>query len=323
MHTKRIANLNAYKLRLDARGGAEWKARVTAVKELEPDLLGLQEVVVDEAATPRDQWDDVAAQTITAFAEDCGLTADVGATPGHPHGTCMAANSQRSWYTAQMWRDRSMGIVPGSYRPLGGPDFWHGFTTADFDLGTGKPVKFAAYHGHPVNKDARLYEAWRIKSVFRTTGGAVPGFVLGDFNACSAALVTGPDGQQYYYDPEVYQDQDHDDLDYQVLEGTIGGEQLADRRQTEALLRRGFMVDSAAHLGVPWHPTVGHWEDGRGDPDPFGERRIDLILATRPATPSLIAYGTHDSSAARQASDHLIPYIDIDPAKIAAVGGNR
>ncbi|MFE7272560.1 endonuclease/exonuclease/phosphatase family protein [Streptomyces sp. NPDC057623] len=319
----RIANLNAYKLRLDARGSTAWDARVTAVRELAPDLLGVQEVVVDEDETPRAQWDTVAAQTIAAFAKDCGLTAAVPVTRGRPYGICMSSNSQRSWYTAGIWREQSVGIVPGSYRPIRDGDFWHGLTTARFDLGAGEPVTVGVYHGHPFNKNARLSEAWSIKGRFRTPGGAKPGFLLGDFNALSAAQVTGPNGQPHYYDHEVYQDHDHDDLEYQVLDGTIGGEQLADRRQTEALLRRGFMVDTAAHLGVPWHPTVGHWEDGRGDPDPFGERRIDLILATRPAAPSLIAYGTHDTPAAREASDHLSPFIDIDPAKITTEGGNR
>ncbi|MER6304928.1 hypothetical protein [Streptomyces sp. NPDC001657] len=59
-----------------------------------------------------------------------------------------------------------------------------------------------------------------------------------------------------YYDHEPYVGQDHDDLEYQVYPETIGSEQLADRRQTQALLRRGFMVDAAAHLGMPWHPTA-------------------------------------------------------------------
>ncbi|MEV0636417.1 endonuclease/exonuclease/phosphatase family protein [Streptomyces sp. NPDC050619] len=318
MRTIRLANLNAYKLQLNARGRTEWNARVTAVRELAPGFLGLQEVVVDEATTPRDQWDAIAAQTITAFAEDCGLTATIPATPGHPHGAAMAANAHRAWYTAVLWNPHAAGFVPGSYRPYGALDFWHGFTTAGFDLGNGEPVLVASYQGHPINKDVRLGEAWRIKSIYRTTGGAKPGFVMGDFNALSAAQVLGLDGQLRYYDDETYRDQDHDDLEYQVLEGTIGDEQLADRRQTAALLRRGFMVDAAAHLMLPWHATTGHWKDGQGDPDPWGERRIDLILATRPVAPALTAYGVHDSKAARAGSDHLMPWVDLNPAKITA-----
>lgn len=300
-------NFNAYKLRLDARATTEWNDRVTAVQELAPDLLGLQEVVVDEAATPPDQWHAVAAQTITAFAEDCGLTASVRATPGRPYGVTMAANVHRAWYTAVLWNPDAASVVPGTYRPFGAPDFWHGLTTVAFDIGAAEPLTLVAYHGDPFRPNWRTEEARRIKGALRRPGGVMPALVVGDFNALSAAQVPGPDGTLRYYDHEVYAEQDHDDLEYQVQEGTIGGEQLADRRQTELLLRRGYMVDAAAHLGVPWHATVGHWKDGQGDPDPFGERRIDLVLATRPVTPALVAYGVQDSKAALAGSDQIAP----------------
>lgn len=312
----RLGTFNTYKLQLDARGSTAWQARVTAIRELTPDLLAIQEVVVDDAATPQPQWDEVAASTIAAFAEDCALTAAVPATPGRPHGMAMASNTHRPWYTALLWNPSTVAHVPGSYRPYGAPDFWHGLTTAAFNIGAPEPVLVASYHGHPINKDARHGEGWRTKSIYRTTGGAKPGLVMGDFNALSAARVPGPDDRLSYYDDEAYRDQDHDDLEYQVLEGTLGGEQLADRRQTEALMRRGFMIDAAARLGVPWQPTVGHWQDGQGDPDPWGERRIDLILATRPVAPALTAYGVHDSKAALTGSDHLIPWIDLDPSQL-------
>ncbi|MCX5604858.1 endonuclease/exonuclease/phosphatase family protein [Streptomyces phaeochromogenes] len=175
--TIRIANLNAYKLRLEARGTTAWKDRVTAVREIDPDVLGLQEVVVDERTTEKREWDAAAAATIHAFAADCGLTSAVDVTPGYPYGTCMASNSDRSWYTALLWNSQSVGVVPGGYRPYGGPDFWHGFTTARFDLGIGEPALVASYHGHPINKDARRAEGWRIKSIYRTTGGAKPGLL--------------------------------------------------------------------------------------------------------------------------------------------------
>lgn len=144
-----------------------------------------------------------------------------------------------------------------------------------------------------------------------------PGVLLGDFNGLSAAEVIDPDGTRRYYDAECYRDQDHDDLEYQVLAGSAGGENLADRWQTEILLRRGFMVDSAAHLGAPWEATVGHWPDGQGDPDPWGPRRIDHIFATRQVAPALRSYRLHRSSAALAASDHLSPVLTVSPDKIA------
>ncbi|MDO0936546.1 endonuclease/exonuclease/phosphatase family protein [Streptomyces sp. DG2A-72] len=323
-----IGNYNAYKLKLDARGSTAWCTRVKAVQEFGPDLLGLQEVVVDEAATPPAQWDAVAALTIAAFAEDCGLSAAVPATPGRPQGVAMAANSHRAWYTAVLWNPDSVGHVSGSYRPLGAPDFWHGLTTLAFDIGAAEPLTLVSYQGDPFRPNWRAEEALRIKGLLRRTGGVKPALVIGDFNALSAALRPRRWWQwrRKYYDAEPYLKQRHDDLEYQVQPNRIGKRfrrQLADREQTKNLLRDGYMVDAAAHLGVPWHPTVGHWPDGQGDPDPWGMRRIDLILASRPVVPALQEYGVQGSKAALAGSDHLIPWITVDPVKIAVEAGGR
>ncbi|WP_030230305.1 endonuclease [Streptomyces sp. NRRL S-350] len=314
--TKRIANLNAYKLSPSLVGTASWKARVTAIQEIAPDILGLQEVIVDETL-PAPQWAAQASAVIEQLAAECGLSATTVRADGTPGPTAMANNANRGWYTALLWNPAAARPVPGTFRPYGAPDFWHGFTTMAFDVGAVEPVTVGSYHGDPFRGDWRAAESLRLKSAFRTTGGAKPGFGIGDFNGLSAATITGPDGEPRYYDAEPYIEQDHDDLEYQLLPGTIGGEQLADRRQSEALLRRGFMVDAAAHLGAPWQPTVGHWEDGRGDPDPWGPRRIDLILATRPVAPALVSYRTHRSPAAEEASDHLPVVCEFDPAMIS------
>ncbi|MGW2858336.1 endonuclease/exonuclease/phosphatase family protein [Streptomyces sp. NPDC001205] len=319
MQTKRIANLNAYKLSLTDRGTPGWRARVRAVQEIAPDVLALQEIVVDEARTGRDRWEERAAQTIRAFAADCQLTAEVEETAGYLDGVAMASNGNRPWFTALLWNPATVRYVPGSYRPFGAPDFWHGVTTASFDLGAGDPLTVVSYHGDPFRPSFWADEALRLKGICRTVGGAKKAVVIGDFNAPSASLVSGPgaDGAQRHYDAEWYRDQDHDDLEYQVIPETIDGAQLADRRQTEVLLRRGFMVDAAAHLGAPWEATVGHWKNGQGDPDPWGERRIDLCLASRPVVPALVSYRTHRSDAALEASDHLPIILELNPLKIA------
>ncbi|MFD7013994.1 endonuclease/exonuclease/phosphatase family protein [Streptomyces sp. NPDC059928] len=311
----RLANLNAYKLSHSAIDTPAWQARVTAIKEIQPDVLALQEITVDEKAGPSG-WATEASTIIQQLAADCGLSATTVRADKSPGPTAMANNANRGWYTALLWNPQALTPVPDGFRPYGAPDFWHGCTTARFDVGAAEPIMIASYHGDPFRGGWRADEALRLKSVFRTTGGAKPGFVLGDFNALSAAKITGPDGEPRYYDPEPYRAQDHDDLEYQLLPGTIGGEQLADRRQSEVLLRRGFMVDAAAHLGAEWHPTAGHWEDGRGDPDPWGPRRIDHVLATRPVTPALVSYRTHRSPAAERASDHLPVVCEFDPIKI-------
>ena len=324
----KIGNYNAYKLCLDARGTDAWNARVTAVRELAPDILGFQEGVVDEDATPHDQWDAQAAETISAFAADCRLTAAVAATPGRPHGVAMAANAHRAWYTAVLWNPDTMAPVPGSYRPLGSPDFWHGLTTIDFDIGAAEPLTVFSYHGDPFRPNWRAEESLRIKGLLRITGGVRPALVIGDFNALSAALRRRRWWQlrRKYYDPEPYLKQRHDDLEYQVPPSQIGKwyrRQLADRRQTKNLLRKGYMVDVAAHLGAPWQATVGHWEDGQGDPDPWGPRRIDLILASRPVAPAVTGYGVLNSETALKGSDHRITWSTLDPPLITAPEARR
>lgn len=315
MRTIRLANLNTYKLGLGTIDTASWKARVRAIGEIAPDILALQEVIVDETRPP-EQWATEASEIIQRLAAESGLSATTVRSDGTPGPTAMANNRDRGWYTALLWNPGTVRPVEGGFRPYGSPDFWHGCATLRFDIGAAEPVTVASYHGDPFRGDWRRAEAFRLKSIFRTTGGAKPGLALGDFNALSAAKTPGPEGERYY-DVEPYLDQEHDDLEYQLLEGTIGAEQLADRRQSEVLLRRGFMVDAAAHLRVPWHPTVGRWEDGRGDPDPWGARRIDLVYATRPVAPALVSYATHKSPAAEEASDHLPVVCEIDPSKIA------
>ncbi|WP_326812380.1 endonuclease/exonuclease/phosphatase family protein [Streptomyces scopuliridis] len=316
MRTIRLANLNAYKLTPATRGTSSWNARATAIQEIAPDILALQEVVIDESATRRESRERQAAELIQDLAEQCGLTSQVGATDGYPHGTAMAANWHRTWFTALLWNPNTVQLVDNSYRPYGAPDFWHGCATAHFDVGAGQPLLVASYHGDPFRPDFRANEALRLKGIFRQTGGVKPGFCVGDFNSISAAEVDDGNGGRRYYDDEPYLDMRHDDLEFQIQAGSIGGEQLADRRQTEVLLRKGYMVDAAAHLGVPWRPTVGHWEDGRGDPDPWGVRRIDLILATRSVAPALTGYKAHKSAAAKEAADHLPVYAEFDPSKI-------
>lgn len=315
MRTIRLANLNAYKLDHATIDTASWKARVTAIGEIAPDILALQEVIVDETR-PSSEWATEASTIIQQLAAETGLSATTVRADGTPGPTAMANNLARGWYTALLWNPSTVTPVKGGFRAYGAPDFWHGFTTARFNIGAADPITVASYHGDPFRGNWRYDEAFRIKSVFRTTGGAKPGVALGDFNALSAAKISGPEGERYY-DEEPYLDQDHDDLEYQLLNGTIGKEQLADRRQSEMLLRRGFMVDAAAHLGVPWQATVGHWEDGRGDPDPWGPRRIDQVYATRPVVPALVSYTTHKSPAAEEASDHLPVVCEIDPSKIS------
>ncbi|RZD82246.1 endonuclease/exonuclease/phosphatase family protein [Streptomyces albidoflavus] len=320
MTTIRVANLNAYKLGRAARGTSCWNARVTAIREVSPDILALQEVVVDEHTTPRAAWDGEAATVIQDLAQACDLTAGIGESVAYPHRTAMASNAHRAWWTALLWNPDTVRLLPASYRPFGAPDFWHGCTVARFDIGAKEPLSVASYHGDPFRPGLRYDEAVRLKGAFRASkaaGGVQRAIIMGDFNSISAAEVDGLGGGRRFYDAEPYTDLvDHDDLEYQVKRVVEGEAPLADREPTKILLRRGFFVDAAAHLGAPWQPTVGHWEDGQGDPDPWGLRRIDLGLASRPVAPALTSYGAHHSAAARKASDHVPIWMDVNPSAI-------
>lgn len=317
--TLRFASLNAYKLSIRSVGTPAWKARIATIRELAPDVLALQEVLGDETLEGDESeaalWAAGAQSVIERLAAECGLSATTLRADGTSGRLAMAGNG-RGWFTALLWNPESVRPIAGGFRTYGEPDFWHGCSQLLLDVGADEPVTVVSYHGHPASPEMRRHEALMLKLRMRATGGARPGVIMGDFNALSAARVRTPDGEVRYYDEEPYLDQDHDDLEYQLQPGTIGGVQLADRRQTELLLRRGFMVDAAAHTGAPWRPTVGYWQDGRGDPDPWGPRRIDLVLVTRPVVPALVSYSTHDTPAARAAADHLPVVCTIAPSRI-------
>ncbi|GGV73576.1 hypothetical protein GCM10010277_87370 [Streptomyces longisporoflavus] len=93
----RIANLNAYKLSPTIRNTRSWAARVTAIQEIAPDILALQEFILDESGTGRDRWESEAASLVQDLSEGCGLSASVRVSAGHPHGTAMATNWHRPW----------------------------------------------------------------------------------------------------------------------------------------------------------------------------------------------------------------------------------
>ncbi|MDH6709220.1 hypothetical protein P3T27_005966 [Kitasatospora sp. MAA19] len=130
----RIANLNAYKLHPRDVGTEGWSARVTAIREVSPDILCLQEVLVDDDA-PEDtdadgivdetkrlrRWDSQATTVIERLARECGLTATIVRSDGSAGAVAMARNAHRPWYTAVLWRPETVTPVPGGFRAYGSP----------------------------------------------------------------------------------------------------------------------------------------------------------------------------------------------------------
>ncbi|MEU5834924.1 hypothetical protein ABZ820_14795 [Streptomyces diacarni] len=167
MRTIRFANLNAYKLTRVTIGDASWRARVTVIKEITPDVLALQEVVVNETRPPS-EWAQEASESVQQLASECGLSATTVRADGSPGPTAMANNAHRGWYTALLFNPDAVTPTPGGFRPYGAPDLWHGLTTAVFDIGASSPITVANYHGDPFRGGWRLDEAYRLNSVFRT-----------------------------------------------------------------------------------------------------------------------------------------------------------
>lgn len=150
----RFANLNAYKLGHSLIGGDSWNARVNTIREIAPDVLALQEVVVDETRPPS-EWAVEASAVVQQLAAECGLSAATVRADGTPGPTAMASNVHRGWYTALLWNPETVEPAPGGFRPLGAPDFWHGYTTCAFDVGAAEPVIVGSYHGDPFRGDLR------------------------------------------------------------------------------------------------------------------------------------------------------------------------
>ncbi|MGW4378959.1 hypothetical protein [Kitasatospora sp. NPDC004531] len=214
-------------------------------------------------ADTADRHDRKAAAITARLAADCGLS---GAIPGGTAVTATAPSAERTWCTAMLWNPATVSPVPRIFRPLGAREFHHGVTTFAFDVGAAEQLPVASYHGSPFRPDRRANGAIRLKGLQRRSGGARPAAILGYFNPLSAAQVLGPDGRMGSHDAEPYTDQAHDDLEYQCVAETVGTGNVADRRQSPVLLRDGFAVDAAAHLGAPWQPSSGHWPTARAIP---------------------------------------------------------
>ncbi|MDH6138496.1 hypothetical protein P3T35_000473 [Kitasatospora sp. GP30] len=277
---------------------------VEVIRSLDVDVLAVQEILGD---TPRS-----AEAVLRRLADDTGM--DCAAVRPYAYDSApipALASSQHTFHTALMWRQ---GIEPvtGGWRAYhGGPDFWHSMATVILDVGAARPVKFCSFHGDPFIPQRRLWENYRVRSVFRT-GEA--GMIGADWNQISADR--RPDGS--FYDPDPYTAQDHDDLLYQVKwNPDPDATPVADRDPAEVLRWRGTLTDTAAALDVSWEPSCGHM------PDNWGERRIDTVRVTRHLLPSLRAHRTVRTPATLAASDHLPALVDFEPVAITHLGEQR
>ncbi|WP_439681569.1 endonuclease/exonuclease/phosphatase family protein [Embleya sp. MST-111070] len=271
---------------------------VNAIRGMDVHALAVQEIIGDE---PED-----GAKVLLKLADDTGLTCTTAPDPktGAPAGPALAS-SQHTYHTAMLWHP-DIQPVPGGWRAYNGaPDFWHSMATVVLDVG-GKNIKLASFHGDPFRPDWRYNEARRVSSAFRA---GTPGAIGADWNAISADR--RPDGT--YYDTDPYTHQDHIDLEYQIEWREDPSETpVADRRASE-VLRRSGLFDTAALLDTPWEPSSGHWPDGKGDPDKWGERRVDTIRITRHLIPGLRSHRTIRTPDTLAGSDHLPVVVEVEP----------
>lgn len=269
-----------------------YAALVRIIRGLGVSVLAVQELIGDDTA---------AGMVLRQLADDTGLLCDTA-----PSGAVFSpavSSSQHRYHTGLLWAP-GIALVPGGWRPYNkGADFWHSLASAVLDVGAGRPLKCASFHGDPIRPKRRFNENLRVRSLYHN--GEV-GWVAADWNNISADL--RPDGTPYDHDP--YTEQDHDYLPYQC-EWPIGPDgPRADRNPTEILRFRNLLTDTAAALDVPWEPSCGH------KPDPWGLRRIDTFRVTRHLLPALRDHRTISTRDTLTASDHLPIVIEVEAATI-------
>ncbi|MEY9948419.1 endonuclease/exonuclease/phosphatase family protein [Kitasatospora sp. GAS1066B] len=270
---------------------------VQVIRDLDADVLAVQEIIGKDPAS--------AAMVLRRLADDTGLDCQAIRPHDDSAPTVALASSTHDFHTAVLWRP---GIEPvrGGWRGYnGGVDFWHSMATIVLDVGAPEPAKFASYHADPFRGDFRYNEAKRVHSAFRD---GVLGAVGSDSNSPSADRIAGG----AYYDSDPYTDQDHEWLEYQILwRDNPDDPPVADRRAGE-VLRRGGLLDAAAVLNAPRQPSCGHWIDENGDPDIWGDRRIDHTRVTRRLVPALRGHRIVRTEQALAASDHCPAVVELD-----------
>ncbi|MEU3572975.1 endonuclease/exonuclease/phosphatase family protein [Kitasatospora sp. NPDC036755] len=270
---------------------------VQVIRDLDPDVLAVQEII---GRTP-----EAAATVLRRLADDTSLDCRVVRPRDDSAPTLALASSTHDFHTAVLWRPGTEPVRGGWRGYDGGVDFWHSMATVVLDVGGPEPVKFASYHGDPFRGDFRFNEARRVHSAFRS---GVLGAIGSDSNSISADRRPGG----AYYDHDPYTEQDHEWLEYQVLwREDPEDPPVADRRAGE-VLHRGGLLDAAAVLDAPWQPSAGHWSDEDGDPDIWGERRIDHARVTRRLAPALRTHRIVRTEQSLAASDHCPVVAELD-----------
>jgi aspartate-semialdehyde dehydrogenase len=291
----RFATYNAFNLR--APDSAHYGQIVAVVRELNPDVLAVQEVL----GGPED-----AAGLLRRLAADTGLHCVVG-------GDTALACGGHGCHLGLLWGS-GIDAVPGSLRRWGGLDFWHGLVMLTLDVG-GTLVRHGSFHATPFGRVLRADQNDRLCGLVRTSG-LEPALIGADWNTVCADRT---DGGELYESDDPYADSDwFEDLVHQCVwsyDGNGRRVHAADRAPGDVLWSGG-LHDAAALLRADPAPTAGHHPQ-----DVFGQhgikRRIDAVRVTASVAAALGAHGVLATPAALIASDHLPVAVDYAPGSIS------
>jgi len=305
-----------------ARQREHYKLVVEVIRELDPDVLAVQEILAPDQRT--------AQSRLRRLADDVGLRCLVPARPAaRPATTRAAARGAASrpalapgahgYHVGLMWRD-GITPVPGSLRCYGEGYFWHSLAVVSLEAG-GSVLRYAAHHAAPFGRLARAADNERLVGLLAVKALAPPVIVGADWNTESADRVRDPDtGAWTLYEPaDPFAGTEwFDQLVHQCTweYGETGARRHRADRLPGEVLWAGGLYDAAAVLRAPWQATTGHYAG-----DPFGERgirrRIDGFRVSRDLIPALRSHQVTDSELARRASDHLPVTVEFLPRGLA------
>jgi endonuclease/exonuclease/phosphatase family metal-dependent hydrolase len=296
-------------------GAAHYEQVVAAIRELNTDVLAVQEIRGRDA--------EVVGARLRQLAGDVGMRCLV---PAAAAGGAVAASrpavamGSRGFHCGLLWRG-GIEPVPGSLRTLGRGHFWHSLATVALEVG-GRPVRHAAFHATPFGRLLRADQNERLVAMLTGPRGSLPLLVGADWNTESADRVRDPEtGRWALYEPrDPYAGVPwFDDMLYQCeWDYDERGERQhrVDRRPGDVLWAGG-LHDAAAVLEAPWQPTVGHHPYDRYGAAGIA-RRIDAIRVTRHVLAALRAYHVTDTPLTQSASDHLPVTVEYDPSAVAS-----
>jgi endonuclease/exonuclease/phosphatase family metal-dependent hydrolase len=292
-----------------AAGREHYRLVVETIRELDADVLAVQEIRVPDPAA--------AAAGLERLAADAGLCCRV--PDGSGAGQAALGAGGHGFHVGLMWRD-GIEPVPGSLRSYGRGDFWHALALVTLDLG-GRLVRHGAHHATPFGRRLRADQNERLVALLSVgSGSGLPVLVGADWNTvCADRIRDAASGDWVLYEPEdpfagsAWADGliHHCQWDYDERGRR---RHWADRGPGDVLWAGG-LYDAAAALRAASQPTYGHYPaPGRGSDI---RCRIDGIRVTAPVLPALRNHQVTDTALARTASDHLPVLVDYLPSAIA------